>query len=248
MRALTPLLFALPPLLALPGPRQEAHAPTPVEPTTTEALLPEPEGSVRIDPSIDGSLRSALGQVAASAGVNLALSPGTEELLNSGASLLQAPVVVPASEAWSFIESLMAECGLVISLHRTNAPRLISVHRAAGDRDGALQPVPTVLEAGELEQFENHPALYVTAVVPTQNVDPRNLANSMRGLAVDSRLFAMLPAGDSSSVILTGSVSSVRHMASTVELVDSAAGEQRARWDAERAASAEAQIEANPGN
>ncbi len=243
MRQLGSILFALPLILALPAapfaPIQQEVAPdsafagVPAQ-QAAEPILPDPTVPITLDPSIEGSLRNALVKLAASAGVSLFVSPGAEQLLGSGASFLQQGVEVPASEAWSFVESLMVENGLMLCVHRNQVPRLVSVHPVVSSSNALVRPSTYVSDGEGLAELAKHPALLTTMVVTTDNLDVRNLVNSMRGLVSDSRTLTMLSAGDTGSLILAGNGLVVLQTARAIREIDEASGAQRARWDTER--------------
>ena len=88
--------------------------------------------------------------------------------------------------------------------------------------------------ADELEAWAAHPAVLIQTIVSLPHVDVRQLSNSLRTLITDANTQQMLPAGNTSSMILVGFADQVAHMATMLRKANEAARVQAVEPAVER--------------
>ena len=129
--------------------------------------------------------------------------------------------------------ALLKENDLAMVLRRETEPRLLSIQAPrVGAQRTTLKQGALFVDREGLDELAKHPALLVTASVVLSNLDARNVVNSLRGLMTDNASQAMLPAGDSNSIILIGSGTHILSLVRMLEDIDRRAGEARAARDA----------------
>ena len=74
----------------------------------------------------------------------------------------------------------------------------------------------------DLDQYVDQPATLITTVVTLPNTDVRQLTTSLRPMMPDQSTQAMLNAGSSDSLILTGFGSNIAHLADLLYIIDEA--------------------------
>ena len=76
------------------------------------------------------------------------------------------------------------------------------------------------VEPEELANYQDQPATLITTVVTLPNTDVRQVSNSMRTMITDANTQQMLPAGNSSSMVLVGFGDTIRDLVDTLLTVD----------------------------
>ena len=200
--------------------------------------FPAPDEPLAIFVQGDGAqtLYQLLRQLGSATGLNFTVSQQTRASLEGTSPGLLEDLVVPPSEAVSFVGSLLHRHGFSMSELRDEAPRLIAIH-GGQDRPSSWKRI----DASELEVYRDHPALLIETVVVFEHVDVRQLTTSLRGLATDNQYQVMLNAGNTNSVILRGPVASVVDIIAMMSAANDAAGEAWAARAAQEAQSQEQQ-------
>jgi len=202
-------------------------APAPPGPSQARAdtHFPAPSGAITIAATTaDGgpSMADVLRDFARAAGQNLSISTATRAALEATPAGLIASAEVPAAQVYSFVEGLLVERGFVMSELRDQEPRLLGIYNQQEGLSAPAQWVP----ADQLERFRAHPALVVLTVLCLEELDVRQLGNSLRALGggVGS---GVVPIGSTNSVLLMGTGRNVADLAQVMLAANEAAGASR---------------------
>ena len=88
------------------------------------------------------------------------------------------------------------------------------------------------LAVEDLAHYSQHPGLMVQTTVRLEHVDVRTLGNSLRALSSDARgTQGVIPVGNTSSVLLSGTVRQVTELVETLQRINAEAGEQQGRTE-----------------
>jgi hypothetical protein len=201
-------------------------ATTPPGPSQARAdtHFPAPSGAITIAATTaDGgpSMADVLRDFARVAGQNLSISTASRAALEATPAGLIASAEVPAAEVYSFVEGLLAERGFVMSELRDQEPRLLGIYNQQEGLSAPAQWVP----ADQLERFRAHPALVVLSVLCLEELDVRQLGNSLRALGGLGS--GVVPIGSTNSVLLMGTGRNVADLAQVMLAANEAAGASR---------------------
>ncbi|MCP3993703.1 MAG: hypothetical protein GY722_01360, partial [bacterium] len=72
----------------------------------------------------------------------------------------------------------------------------------------------------DIATYADHHALLVSTVIPVENIDARQVSNSLRVMTRDSNIEQMVPVGDSNAVYLHGRASDVAMRANIIRRGD----------------------------
>jgi type II secretory pathway component GspD/PulD (secretin) len=189
-----------------------------------DPLFPAPSADLVV-PAGDGnqwSLMALVDEYGRLTDQHFVISPETRNLLESTQTGLTRSVVVPESEVQSFFESLLVQMNFVITVHRSAAPRLLSIESLNTGARTTLRAKAIYVEDTALDRFAGHPSLLVTTVVTLPNSDVRQLSNSMRTMITDANTQQMLPAGNSNAMVLTGFAPAVADLVQLLKITDEA--------------------------
>ena len=190
----SPLLLSFLPLFLAP----QDDAPEPFAPATADMVIAVGEGGD------SWTLLDVVQDYAQLTGQSVRVDESTRALLEATPTGLTRSVVVPKDEVQSFVENLLADSQTFLRILRVQSPRLLAVESALVKNRVALRARAFQVLSRDLPLWRDHPALLVTTAVHLPEVDVRQLANSLRTLVTDTNVQVMLPAGASSTLILTG--------------------------------------------
>jgi hypothetical protein len=203
-------------------PRDIATPPPTADSANSAAVwvaLPTPGHALEIRAS--GERKPRLGdllkQISAATGVVFTTTAGFDEMADKTLINLSADAVVPTGEVWSFFEALLMENSCVLSVLSTGTPALLGVYstRMPGVRGTSVN-----VRVEALDFLRAHPALLVQTALSLPSVDVRTLGNSLRGLSGNDTVSALMPVGNSHSVVLSGTGKYVVDMVELLQRID----------------------------
>ena len=154
------------------------------------AVFPLPTGDLVI--SIGGDATPTLGDVLkAFEGIghhNLHLSSDTRTALNGISTGLSRSVTVPAAEVYSYLGALLHDSGFLMAETRRAEPRILSIYNLNSHERGLVFSRARAVPIDEVAKYERHPALLIQTVLEVENLDVRQLANSLRSIVVDPNI------------------------------------------------------------
>jgi hypothetical protein len=196
--------------------------------------FPAPSQGMKIQLSAEKMprLSDLLGEFSRATGMTIVSDEQTRRMLESNCGLNQ-DVDVPASQVYGFTESVLSYHGFLLYHLRSDSPRLLGVThpRALNESSGTIKPIYVPVES--LSAWKDHPAFLVQTLLSLDNVDVRQLSNSMRQVFNEARTQQLVPLGNSNSLLITAPAS----MATNIV-------EMFGRADAEAAKAMQAQREA----
>ena len=169
------------------------------------AIFPQPSADLEI--SIGGDATPSLADVLMRfediCGHNLHISTATLQELRNVSTGLSRSVTVPRSEVYSYVSALLSNSGYIMGETRSVEPRLMSVWSLNSHERQMVRAHARAIDVGEIAKYERHPAMLVETVLSVENLDARQLANSMRVTVIDNNVQVILPVSER-SVLLTG--------------------------------------------
>lgn len=155
-------------------------------------------------------------------GQNLSYNNETTQYLNNARIPLTSGVTVPAAEVQNFVESLLIATDFVLTLDRITEPRLIGVHSLQTSSRNTIRSQAIHLPIERLEWMRRHPAILCVTSIDLPNTDVRQVSNSMRTMITDANTQQMLPAGNSSTMVLTGFGRNIAALVDLLRTIDAA--------------------------
>ena len=160
------------------------------------AALELPEGSEPI------GLDWLVGELGRLSGQEVIAQPLVRQQLQQCKQPLSIRTPVPADEAYSFVEALLAQAGFFLAALKDGERPVLGVH-ADGPQLSSLafaRPIPVSLD--RLDELDRHPALLCQVVLTLQNVDSRQLQTQLRQLVVDATgVQQVVPCGERSLLV-----------------------------------------------
>jgi hypothetical protein len=135
---------------------------------------------------------------------------------------LSRSVDVPAQEVYPFVEAVLAQNDFMLVPRSDREPRLLAVENLNTNRRNTIRSEAIFVPADQLAAWSRHPAILVTTVIDLAHTDVRTLANSMRAMFTDQSTQLMVPVGNSNSLMITATGSTVAHLATMLKAVDDA--------------------------
>ncbi|MEZ6015950.1 MAG: secretin N-terminal domain-containing protein [Planctomycetota bacterium] len=214
------LAFAIAPLVAaLAGLGQLPHA------TDLDRLFPPAQGPLTVawaEGEASPPMMQLVTDYAALTGQTLSFGAETAQVLKNVRIPLTAGVTVPASEVQSFVESLLIASDFALTLDRVVEPRVVGVHSLATSSRNTIRTRAIRVTADQVEAMRQHPAILFMTAIDLPNTDVRQVSNSMRTMITDANTQQMLPAGNSSTMVLTGFGSSMAALVDLLRTIDEA--------------------------
>lgn len=199
-----------------------------------DGLLPMPSGPLEL--SMSGgpglSLDALLTRLSQLTGVTYSAVPATKARLGAAMVALSQDQRIPAAEVYPWVESLLQQNGFALAVLENAGAPLVGVYSGA---ERPLDPPAIHVDAAQLEECRMHPAIQFSTVLTLPNTDVRSLGNSLRILSPDSMSGGVIPAGTTSSVILSGSGRNVTELAGLLMRIE-AEGKKKNEQAADSAA------------
>lgn len=164
-------------------------------------------------------------QYGRSTGQQLAFSEETRNYLVSTNVPLDRPVSVPRAEVQSYFECLLSAASFVLAVERAESPRVISVSSLNTSARNTVRSKAVVVPIESIDLWKDHPAIIVSTVVDLPNMDVRQVSNSLRTMITDANTQQLIPAGNSSSMVVSGFADSVAGLIGQLREIDAASAE-----------------------
>lgn len=162
----------------------------------------------------DVSLEELVTQLTAKGGANFVIDGRTKERLAAERLTLTQPLVLAPAEACAWIESQLASSGFVLAFDSNVTPATMRVSRRG---DPNVTAVP--LDLADLELARRHPALLVQFTITLPHTDVRTLQSTLRPL-MGAEVGALLPVGNTQTVVVQGSGQRVAHIVDLLREAD----------------------------
>jgi len=199
--------------------------------TALGGMLPRPRESftLRATPERAPSLHDAVVELEKATGVHFVVSDEARAILRASSSGLLSDLEVPPSEAWRVVETMLALSDVVLVPSNGTAPVTITLHSVLAQ--DSLKGFAVPIDASNIEECADHPAVLFSTVVDTAPMDARQLSTSLRQLFPDQRTQSILPVSGS-QMMLTGFGP---ELLTAVRMIrESASGRRSAMDDAEK--------------
>lgn len=231
--------FALLVLAASPNPALATETAPPAQtPAKMEDLFPTPKEGLTIvggnlaanrgkraeRPDVDldpQKLANLLDEFSRVTGIALQITKDTRSSLLTVPTGLNSTIVVPPSEVYRIVETLLAANDFALVHLSDTEPRIWSVQslQGQGGRVSQLRNNAVHVQESELGAWMAHPATLITTTISLPNTDVRTLSNSLRTLFTDANTQQIIPVG-SSGLFITGFASNVNSLVRMLRSVD----------------------------
>lgn len=188
-------------------------------------LPPPRDGIVFSGDTNEVTLGYLLDELARATGQELALSSADrEELVRAKISLAHLDQV-PAGEVYAFVESFLAQEGVVIAPLKGGARPVLAVYLPGGGRRGSpLNPEPLPISQAHFDEAAEHPALFIRTHLVLKHTDTRQLQTQLRQVLVDpTGIQNVVPAGER-GLLLQGRAKFIVGLARQILELDEAFG------------------------
>jgi len=172
------------------------------------------------------SLAYLVDELADATGVVFTASEVVRNMLRQTSTGLGTDLTIAPAEGWCWVEGLLLHNGFRLTVSTPRPPYVIGIvpKQPIGGRPAITFPLH-VPEA-DLAVLEEHPALIVMTVLDLPHTDVRQLGNSLRALTNDpSGSQNLVPVGNSSSIIVSGTGQMVLDLVRMLRIVDDQARE-----------------------
>ncbi|MFT5475802.1 MAG: hypothetical protein ACI8Y8_001135 [Planctomycetota bacterium] len=197
--------------------------------------FPEASADLTLDVGDDGSypnMMALANDYAQLTGQHLLIGTETRAILESSPTGIQARIVVPKVHVQAFFETLLIENQFMLQLLRESSPRLLTIQSLRTQERNTARARARLVPREHLELMRDHPAMLVTTTLALPYTDVRQLSNSMRTIITDANTQQMLPAGNSSSLVLTGFGTATADLVLMLERIDA---ESKVGWERDEA-------------
>jgi len=188
-----------------------------------QELFPVATGDLVLEWPADGTapkLHEVVDRYGQLTGQLMVTTQETRTLLQNARLPLDRPTTVPAADVQSFFESVLIASDFVLTIERAEAPRLVQLHSLLTASRNNIRAKAQQVPAKEIELLRRHPAMLFTTVVDLPNLDVRQVSNSLRTMITDANTMQMLPAGNLTSMVLTGFGPQVADLIEHLHLID----------------------------
>ncbi len=227
-------------LAALPIVQQQASlAPLAAQPETRLAAnttpkadvfgFPLPSADLVLEVSGDStapSLYAAFVRYGALTGQQLVVDSDTEEILKRIRIPIAATTTIPAADVLGYLEAVLFANDGVLSVERDETPRILKLTSLLTARRSTARSGARFVASDALSTMRRHPAILVSTVLDLKHVDARQLSNSLRTMITDANTMQILPAGNNSTLVITGFGVAVADLCEHLRLVDDASRPQ----------------------
>jgi hypothetical protein len=212
--------------LAAGAPPPQAAAPAAA---TTRAVVefPAPAHPLVVPAEVDGgklTLARLVDLYATATDQVVLYDEQTAQVLEHTALSLTGPITVPHAREQHVFETLLSNNQVLLNV-LSEEPRILSVVSLQTSARTSIREHARFVPSARIEDVRAHPAMIFTTVVDLPRVDVRQLANSMRTLISDANTQQMLPAGNSNSMVLTGTGGQLAAVVEMLHAVHDAAPE-----------------------
>lgn len=165
--------------------------------------FPVPKSGFALAASKDGllTLEEVLSEFQRVTGVHVVATSEVAATLSKVPAGLTLPLEIPAARVYSTVETLLSQNDYYLTLLQSEPPVMVGI------QSSLVKQMPTRLwftASADIDSVANHPALIVSTTVTLQNINVRDLSNSLRQMFQNPILQQMIPMGSSNTILLSG--------------------------------------------
>lgn len=146
----------------------------------------------------------------------------TENLLNTAKLRLLGTKTVPKDRFYSFFQVMMIINDFVCTEIGEEGIAVIKIDSLQTASRNNIRSQAVNVQPEDLENYADQPATMITTVIDLPNSDVRQVSNSLRTMITDANTMQMLPAGNSTTMVLTGFGSNVVALVRMLKIIDEA--------------------------
>jgi len=154
--------------------------------------------------------------------LNFTWTQETETLLNNAKLRLLGTKTVPKGKFYSFFQVMMIINDFVCTEIGEEGIAVIKIDSLQTASRNNIRSQAVNVEPEDLENYADQPATLITTVIDLPNSDVRQVSNSLRTMITDANTMQMLPAGNSTTMVLTGFGSNVVALVRMLKIIDEA--------------------------
>ncbi|MEZ6013619.1 MAG: secretin N-terminal domain-containing protein [Planctomycetota bacterium] len=154
--------------------------------------------------------------------LNFTWNTETEQFLSNAKLRLLGPKEVPKDRFYSFFQVMMIINDFVCTEIGDKDISIIQIDSLQTSRRNTIRSQSLYVAPEDLEKYADQPATLITTVIDLPNTDVRQVSNSMRTMITDANTQQMLPAGNSTTMVLTGFGSTTVALARMLKIIDEA--------------------------
>ena len=147
-------------------------------------------------------------------------SDDTDGLLKYASVALDRKMEVPAERLHRVVEAILIQNDFALTIRNEVPPYIVAVESLNTSARVNIRQRARYVPAGELDAWRDHPAYLIHTVIDLPHTDVRTLSNSMRAMLTDPITQAMIPVGNSNSLILTGFAPGIVELEAMLREVD----------------------------
>ena len=156
-------------------------------------------------------------------GQHITFGEETKVMLEAAKVQLDRSLVVPASDVQRIFEVMLRQSGFSLAVESAASPRVLRIRSLESTERSEIKQASKLITADQLELARRHPALQFHVVVALPHSDVRQLGNSLRTMITDPVTTMLLPAGDSTSMVVGGFGDWVYEQVKMLQAMDAAA-------------------------
>jgi hypothetical protein len=209
---------------------EQAHAglAVPSKSAAVDRLFPVPTEPLRIpamtEPKKAGltSLEELVIEMERITSIRFVLDNETRMILSRISPGNLQDLVVPPDRVWPVFEALLCERDFCLGFVSTEAPIILSVFSAQPQAGRFSSPRQHAVQVatGDLPKWLDHPAFLISTTVQLNDLNVRDLSNSMRQMFTDPSSQQIIPLGNSNSVMLFGRARSVTDLVGFLQSIN----------------------------
>jgi len=154
--------------------------------------------------------------------LNFTWNQETENLLSGAKLRLLGPKTVPKERFYSFFQVMMIINDFVCTEIGEQGISVIKIDSLQTTQRNTIRSQAVNVEPEDLEKYADQPATLITTVIDLPNSDVRQVSNSLRTMITDANTMQMLPAGNTTTMVLTGFGSNVIALVRMLQIIDEA--------------------------
>jgi general secretion pathway protein D len=154
--------------------------------------------------------------------LNFTWTQETENLLSAAKLRLLGTKTVPKEKFYSFFQVMMIINDFVCTEIGEEGIAVIKIDSLQTASRNNIRSQAVNVEPEDLEDYADQPATLITTVIDLPNSDVRQVSNSLRTMITDANTMQMLPAGNSTTMVLTGFGSNVVALVRMLKIIDEA--------------------------
>jgi hypothetical protein len=189
--------------------------------------FPLPKSGLALEADKDGPLTLAevLTEFQRVTGVHVVATSETAATLSKVQAGLSLPLEIPPARVYSTVETLLSQNDYFITLLQTEEPIMIGIQSSLSKQ---MATRLWFTSAADIDSVADHPALMVSTMVTLQNVNVRDLSNSLRQMFQNPIVQQVIPMGGSNTVLLSGRGGEVAGLVRLLRTLDDEEGRVQA--------------------